>query len=301
MQVVESLKDINLRVLLLAFILNYVGSITIQSIITKKSSNSLDVSLWKFDKVNLSMRMYMMILPMAAVSALRLYRYTLLGASKTHSFILMLQNKALQVFFISFFIILSSFILYSILLDQLKESFYILLISATVVGVLMLYLIGIIVGIFNSSSFFKFMIKLSIKLPPKIKNKFKRIIFKFRNSLLNDHSLANTTIVQILILSLIGHSVILFSQYYVTVSIGMDISFWVLAFARSFVQLLLMIPITIAGVGVREFGFISTLGLFGINPELAVVLSVILLAFQIFFALLGFLNETSILFKKKSI
>lgn len=297
--VMEKLQGVDLKVLLLAFILNYVGSITIQSMITKKSSSTLKVSLWELDKVNLSMRMYMMILPMAVVSALRWHRYTLLGASKTHSFILMLQNKALQMLFISFFIIISSIILHSLLLVELKGSFYLLLVSAIFMSLLMLYLIGIVVGVFNSAPFFKIMIILSIKLPSKIKNKFKRITFKFKNSLLGDHHLEATTIIQILILSLMGHTLVLFSQYYATMSIGMDITFWILAFARSFVQLLLMLPITVAGIGAREFGFISTLGLFSISSEFAVALSVILLGFQILFAVLGGLNEVFFIFHKR--
>lgn len=299
--VFKQLQHINLSVIMFAFILNYVGSITMQSLITLKSSNTFSISIWSMDKVNLTMRFYSMILPMAAVSVLRWRRYNILGCSKSHSFILMVQNKILQILFITFFFVLSFTFFQNLFISTFSTSYLPLFITLLILFTAMLYLLGIITGVFPSKLFFKTIIGYTKALPKRISKKLQKIVFKIRSSLDNDHKISKKTILYLLTISLISHVIILTSQYFSAIALNMPITFLELAFARSFVQLLLMFPLTIAGVGVREFGFISTLAIFGISMEEAVALSLILLGFQILFMILGLMVETIDLFKQKKL
>lgn len=299
--VFKQLQHINPSIILFAFILNYIGSITMQSLITLKSSNTFSISLWSMDKVNLAMRFYSMILPMAAVSVIRWRRYNLLGCSKSHSFILMVQNKILQILFITFFFVLSFALFQELFTYTFGTGYLPLFIALLLLFSVMLYLLGIITGVFPSKFFFKTAIGCIKVLPKKISKKLQNIVFKIRSSLSSDHRINKKTITYLLTLALISHLMILLSQYFSAIALNMQITFLELAFARSFVQLLLMFPLTIAGVGVREFGFISTLAIFGVSMEEAVALSLILLGFQILFMVLGVIIETVDLFKQKKL
>lgn len=59
------------------------------------------------------------------------------------------------------------------------------------------------------------------------------------------------------------------------------------AWVRSFIALAVMLPVSIAGVGVREAGLVVTLGGYGVAAEAALALAVLLLARTLLVALAG--------------
>lgn len=299
--VVFQLGKIDFITILIAFFLNYIGAITMQSIITKYSSSTFSVSTWDLDKVNLAMRFYAMILPMAVVSLLRWRRYNLLGCSKSHSLVLMLLNKVLQFLIIALFFVLA-FIQYSDLFADTFIDWYLPLVFSLVVLLLgLIYSLGLITGVFGSVTIFRCLAGTSMRMPRKIQAKMLKVILKIRTSIQSDHKLGGGKTLMLLIFALVSHLFILGSQYYSSAALGMELTFLELAFARSFVQLLLMFPVTVAGIGVREVGFISTLALFNVSAEAAIALSLVLLGIQVGFALLGVLVETIAIIRQKQI
>lgn len=294
-QVVNILKEVEPLLLIIAFALNYMGSITVQSQITRKSSTTLCASLWELDKVNLAMRLYAMIVPMAAVSVIRWRRYTLLGASKSHSLLLMIQNKVLQILFITLCLLIPLVFYQDVFQRTLGlETFYLLMVAIFAICLVCMFVLGVIVGWVPAGFFFSILFRIAEGLPVALRSRVLRVSESFRNSLNEDHRLSHKTLLILLSLALLGHVLVLCSQYVVTLAIGMEINLLVLAFSRSFVQLALMLPVTVAGIGAREFGFISTLAIFSVGAESATALSLILLAFQVTFAWLGILVEGSL-------
>jgi glycosyltransferase 2 family protein len=74
-------------------------------------------------------------------------------------------------------------------------------------------------------------------------------------------------------------------------SILMPIGYLELGWVRSFVQLLSQIPISFAGLGVREGTLLGLLPLYGVSAPAAVALSFLLLARTLFLGILGGLVE----------
>jgi len=74
-------------------------------------------------------------------------------------------------------------------------------------------------------------------------------------------------------------------------SLGIDLPMtaWVLVYAG--IALLLLLPVSIAGLGLREGGYVGLLAIFGVTAPQALSLSLIFFAYTLFGALLGWLAE----------
>lgn len=73
--------------------------------------------------------------------------------------------------------------------------------------------------------------------------------------------------------------------------VNFDIASWCLVYAG--ISLFVLLPITIAGIGVREGGYVALLGIWGVNNTVALSLSWIILAYNLLGALIGFIVELS--------
>ena len=73
--------------------------------------------------------------------------------------------------------------------------------------------------------------------------------------------------------------------------IDLPIAVWVLIYAG--VAVLLLLPISLAGLGIREGGYVGLLGLFGIAADRALSLSLIFFAYTLLGAALGWIAELS--------
>lgn len=71
--------------------------------------------------------------------------------------------------------------------------------------------------------------------------------------------------------------------------INLPVLAWVTVYAS--VSILLVLPISIAGIGLREGGYVGMLSLFGVPPFLALSLSLVLLGFSLLGALAGAIAE----------
>jgi glycosyltransferase 2 family protein len=82
-------------------------------------------------------------------------------------------------------------------------------------------------------------------------------------------------------------------------ALGIEIGFLTIAWIRSVVALLSLIPISIAGLGVREVTFVVALAQYGVPAESALVLSLLLFARTVIYGLAGGLVEAHRVFISK--
>jgi uncharacterized protein (TIRG00374 family) len=75
-----------------------------------------------------------------------------------------------------------------------------------------------------------------------------------------------------------------------------DAAVWCLVYAG--VSLLMLLPVSVAGIGLREGGYVGLLALFGVSRESALTVSLVLFAYTILGALIGGLFELEILGRK---
>lgn len=299
-EIVQTLKNINPIYYVIGVLLNYIGGISYQSMITKKTSKEMNVSLFKMDAVNLGMRFYSMILPLAAVSVIRWHRYTKLGCSKTHALLLMVLNKALQITFISFFLFLGL-----VLFNELftGKTGLILYMALVLISLFVLILFGLLsLGLMhkiNLNSLFYFGYVVTRTVSNRLFKLFLKIAKRLRETIKRNAVIEQKVLYAVVFYSGVGFLFIAASQYVFALSIDMDIGFLAILFIRAFVQLLMMFPVSIAGLGLRELGFVSTLILLGYSVEEGLVLSLILLSMQVIFALMGMVLELKYYFKAK--
>ena len=82
-----------------------------------------------------------------------------------------------------------------------------------------------------------------------------------------------------------------FSIYFLSRALALDISFWTLALFNALATILILVPVTVAGIGLREGALAYLLVRAGINPESAVALSFWNLSALLIIALAGGLAE----------
>ena len=93
------------------------------------------------------------------------------------------------------------------------------------------------------------------------------------------------------------HLLILMSTYLFCLALDIDVAFSALAWIRAIVTLAIMLPLTISGFGIREGGWIYFLGLYGVAPADAFVLSLLTFVRSLFQAIIGFVIEIKTLFR----
>ena len=71
------------------------------------------------------------------------------------------------------------------------------------------------------------------------------------------------------------------------IAIDIDVSVLTIAWVRSLVAVLALLPFSISGLGIREATFVITLGQFGVPSEQAFLLSLLLFARTVVYGLIG--------------
>ena len=90
-----------------------------------------------------------------------------------------------------------------------------------------------------------------------------------------------------LLLSFVAHLLNLFSQYAVMRALHLDVSFVTVASVTAIILVLISIPISVAGLGVRESLFVLFLGLSGVSREGAIAASLIGFSISLAWSIVG--------------
>ncbi len=114
----------------------------------------------------------------------------------------------------------------------------------------------------------------------------------WREALSQLRAMRTGALVRIVALSFLAHLVGILSYYLLAGSLGLDLSMASIAWIRSAVILVTMIPITASGVGLREGAMLLALHSYGIGSEEALAFSLLVFGITILaFGLLGGLFE----------
>jgi glycosyltransferase 2 family protein len=101
-------------------------------------------------------------------------------------------------------------------------------------------------------------------------------------------------------LGLLENLVGMISVFLMAKAIAMEIGFASLAWARSAIQLATLFPISFAGIGIREGGFIVLLEPYGVPNEEAVTLGILVFSRLILIAVIGAILEGRLVFLSAS-
>jgi uncharacterized protein (TIRG00374 family) len=93
------------------------------------------------------------------------------------------------------------------------------------------------------------------------------------------------------LIGLVTHSISVYISYLLAHDFGMNIPYWDWCWIYTITAIVLLVPITIAGIGLRDGSLITLIAILGFAKEKAMALSFSALAFVIFYALVGFLFD----------
>lgn len=158
--------------------------------------------------------------------------------------------------------------------------------SSFIIGAILLLMTALGLG-FIFSNLFDFLIKIFVKIPLASLRKFSAFVL----SVLIACRERKYQLSKSLAFSLMGVLSGAAAIYVISEALGLSVSFWTIAFFNSLVIILITIPITIAGIGLREGGLIYLLVQAGLEPERAAALSFLNLFVIVALASLGGLWE----------
>jgi len=123
--------------------------------------------------------------------------------------------------------------------------------------------------------------------------KFIEAMHQFQNLSLRNHF-------EIIGLTLLYHGIGVLSFYCFARSLNIDVSIWVIGWVRSAMAIAIMLPLSFAGLGIREGTLVFLLGQYGVMPNDSMALSFLFLFRAILTALVGGLFEfRDFVFSKK--
>lgn len=118
-------------------------------------------------------------------------------------------------------------------------------------------------------------------------------------ALLTFQSTGGRTIAQVLGLSLLSHALGIFNFWLYASAVHIHLSFFVLGWIRTLVSLLQLLPVSVAGLGVREASVVLILPKYGVPAEQALSFSLVIFAMFVFTGLVGGVFELWDLLKGK--
>lgn len=266
--------------LLLAFLVNVIGSILIPALITKEAlkTDRISLSLLELVKINFSIRFFTIVFPRGVATGVRWYKYQKGGSSKD-AFALIVFEKLVQMLIL---ILMAAFFMGSDRGSLPEEIHYIwfasILASIALVICIMPFL----------SSAFSVKFHLLLNVMQKILPQFihSRLI-RLWEAICVFQKLKGRVIVFIFGLSIISYFLFILSAYILAFAMGIDISFKGIAWIRSVVLLIRLVPITVAGLGVREASYVTFMQLYGVASHEALAFSLLLFAIQIMVGIVG--------------
>lgn len=129
-------------------------------------------------------------------------------------------------------------------------------------------------------------------IPKRIRSKISKLFISTGQY----HSLSQSSLIYIFGLSLTSHLLGILSFYLFALSIGINISFINIGWIRSFIVIIAVLPVSFAGLGVREGTLVFLLQPYGVPASDAVALSFLIFARALLLGGIGGLFEAKNLF-----
>jgi hypothetical protein len=112
-------------------------------------------------------------------------------------------------------------------------------------------------------------------------------LLKLRDAVYEYRQIPVSGQLQLLFFAVSWQLVMILSTYMFCLALNISVSLSALAWIRAIVTLVLLMPVTISGFGLREVSWVYFLGLYGVAPAEAFVLSLLTFARSLFQAVIG--------------
>ncbi|RZI85801.1 MAG: hypothetical protein EOP38_03840 [Rubrivivax sp.] len=302
-QIMRSAERVPAWALIATFVLNMAAVVYVQALANKVSlhaSNSPTTA--QLCKDNLGILFYTLFLPAGLTFVIRWKKYNERGLNGFISAAQVILHKVLQIWTSSLFMLTSVLALAAALAARYKPYLGISSVFfAVATGALAYFLLprrttaaASTVATGSSSAHHWFSLKGIVARVGALQ----RIYSKLASASQEVSTLEGRYKWALLALAIIQQALIVAGAYVVIRALHADISWMAVAFVRSVVVVLMLVPVSIAGIGLRELTFYGLLPMFGVSKEAAVTASLLLLANSIAMGLVGGCSELLDFLKK---
>lgn len=287
--VAQILKQVDFKYLFLALIFTLIGTVICKSymvwhVLCKVSTVKFSSIL----KINLVMRFYTIILPKAMVAVIRWNKYRKVS-NPSYALVLVSFDAIVALLVASLMTIIF------ICMDDTDLAPLWLVIAAVTVLIFLIILLGVFFLPKQNRIVTSLLAK---KHKYRIINKLFNLYDSWEASAKQLNLTSKSTLLTVSVSSLLGHILFIFGAYFLLLSINIDFGLSSLGWIRSAVFVLVSIPISMAGVGVREVGFIALFGLYGIPADVVISYALLALLVQFAIGILGMVIEINEIFKR---
>ena len=278
--ILSSIKSADITWVLIGIILatpiSYLSALETQYL-TKIQGMTLSVV--EILKIHLATSFYALFLPgTLSGGAVKWYKFSKHG-NKSSAAAVVVFNRFLEILII---VIIGIFFSFPALNATSNQKLSLALGIIFLVMILLYFLL-----LNNSVLIFITKIFLTLPLPNIIKQKIGKFIeamHQFQNLRLKDHF-------EILGLLFLYHGIGVLSFYCFAKSLNIDVSIWVIGWVRSAIAIAILLPLSFAGLGIREGTLVFLLGQYGVMPNDSMALSFIFLVRNILSSMFGGLFE----------
>lgn len=243
------------------------------------SIQGINLSVWEIIKIHLATSFYGLFLPgILSAGAVKWYKFSRFG-KKSAAAAVVVFNRFLEVLMIVFIGILASLpIIYSSNNLKLFFALAILFVSMIIFYILLFRNTGLD---FIKKYLFILPLPGSVK---KASGKFFDSMLQFQNLSLKEHF-------KILGLLFLYHGIGVISFLLFAKSLNINLSIWSIAWIRSVMALSIILPLSFAGLGIREGTLVFLLYYHGIKSDISMALSFLFFSRNILTSLTGGLIE----------
>lgn len=285
----NALLSISLPLLVAGFLITllsqYLTSVQMCMIMARQATA---LSSYRIFVVNLVTKFYSLFLPgTLAGGAVRWYQFKIAGVAAADALAAIVFNRIFE----TLLLVGSGLLFLAADTNRISAST-----SLIAIAILSLLLLTAFYSLFDPR-FHALLLRVQQRL--KLDGVWKRKLDKLLSSLARYNKLGISFQLKLLTIGVARQLIGIFSIYIFALAVDIDISFYTLAWVRSVFTLLVMLPISISGLGVRELTFISILTQYGVPPGSCLMLSLILFSRNLVFAIAGGLYELKRIFARK--
>ncbi len=280
----QVLININLWYLLVALLLNIIGTVLARAWIAHLTTHASGLTLGfaELVRINLIARFYTIALPRGASAAIRWHHYRKGGSGHAAAALLIFENM------VSIFtLFLSAAVILGLESREAVTSAQILL-PVTWLGTLATALILLPFMYQPSAKIFRKLLQPLLLRPGRLADAISKLLTAIKSY----HDIPIRRVGSIFFVSLFGYVFFILSAWVLAEGMALGLSLAAIAWIRSITLLIALVPITIAGLGLREGVLIALLSNYGISASTAFAYAITSFAIQLVLGLFGAILET---------
>ena len=291
-EVVAAVRGLDPSMFAVAFVLNGIGTVAVRAWIAHLAAGASGIGLgpWALLRVNLVARFYTLVLPRGAAAAVRWKHYTERGPAMAASALLLFETL------VSMATLFGTAAVALLLVPERGDIARVLLpVSWACFAVSMVMLLPFV----HAPS-----ARAAGRVNARLLGRSPRLAAlaeRFTTAVAEYQRIPMATIAGIVAVSLFGYALFVVSAWVLLEAMSLPVGLAAIAWIRSVTLLLALVPVSVAGLGVREVSFIAFLGEYGVTSGQAFAFSMATFAIQLLLGAIGAGLELSRVFARPGV